>query len=270
MKKLNILEVRLDGETQARLALDTGRVSEYAEAMQDGAEFPPIVVFHDGSDYWLADGFHRYHAIKQNGRVSAEVDVRVGTVLDAQIFAYGANAKRGLSTSNEDNRSIIKRMLSHPISSGWANAEIARHVGVSQMTVSRVKASMGSEQDVSEKKSYIRKDGKEVSVNAGKLATKKAKPAQVDEEKHDEMLDTLSALSEENTRLKEVVALNQWDASDIEKIDVQDTLDEYRKTIQILKLENDALRESRDIYQARAEGLMGVVKSLQAKLKRMA
>ena len=59
MKKLNLDAIRLDGETQARVALDSTQVAEYAEAMRDGDKFPPIVVFHDGSDYWLADGFHR-------------------------------------------------------------------------------------------------------------------------------------------------------------------------------------------------------------------
>lgn len=277
MKKLNMLEVRLDGETQARVALDAERVTEYAEAMKDGAEFPPIVVFHDGSDYWLADGFHRYHAIKQNGRVSVDVEVVVGTVLDAQIFAYGANSKRGLSTSHEDNRSIIVRMLSHPISKDWTNAEIARHVGVSQMTVARVKAGMEKDEELkadSAKKRYTRKDGKEVTVDTAKLATKKAKavaPTVDDDEqqKHKELVDALTALEQENIRLKEVIALAQWDASDIEKIDVHDTLDEYKKTIKNLRLENDALRESRDIFQAKNEELTGMVKSLQSKLKRM-
>src|SRR5690348_8493475 len=38
--------------------------NDYTQAMVDGAEFPPLVVFWDGSDYWLADGFHRHSAMR--------------------------------------------------------------------------------------------------------------------------------------------------------------------------------------------------------------
>lgn len=277
MKKLNLDAIRLDGETQARVALDSTQVAEYAEAMRDGDKFPPIVVFHDGSDYWLADGFHRYHATKQIGHASIEAEVKVGTVEEAQIFAFGANAKRGLSTNHEDNRSIIIRMLNHPISKGWTNAEIARHVGVSKMTVGRVKASLEpktTKAPADTKKTYQRKDGKQVTIDTSKSATKKAKqeePPQEDERDHKiaELIDTVNELSAENQRLKDAIAVGQWDASEIEKIDVQDTLDELREQIRVLEIDNHALRDSRDMFQNRNAELMKSVKALQAKLKKL-
>jgi transposase len=278
MKKLNLEAIRLDGETQARVALDSAQVSEYAEAMRDGDKFPPIVVFHDGSDYWLADGFHRYHATKQIGHASIEAEVKTGTVEEAQIYAFGANAKRGLSTNHEDNRSIIIRMLSHPISSGWTNAEIARHVGVSKMTVGRVKASLQSQATKAPadgKKTYQRKDGQKVTIDTEKLKTKKAQPEaeppQEDDRDHmiAELIDTVNELSAENQRLKDAIAVGQWDASEIEKIDVQDTLAELREQIRVLEIDNHALRDSRDMFQNRNAELMRSVKSLQAKLKKL-
>lgn len=277
MKKLNLEAIRLDGETQARVALDSTQVSEYAEAMRDGDKFPPIVVFHDGSDYWLADGFHRYHATKQIGHASIEAEVKVGTVQEAQIYAFGANAKRGLSTNHEDNRSIIIRMLNHPISSGWTNAEIARHVGVSKMTVGRVKASLepkATKAPADTKKTYTRKDGQTVTVDTAKMASKKAKPEEPPEEderdhKIAELIDTVNELNAENQRLKDAIAVGQWDASDIEKIDVQDTLNELREQIRILEIDNHALRDSRDMFQNRNAELMKSVKALQSKLKKL-
>ena len=277
MKKLNLDAIRLDGETQARVALDSSQVAEYAEAMRDGDKFPPIVVFHDGSDYWLADGFHRYHATKQIGHASIEAEVKVGTVEEAQIYAFGANAKRGLSTNHDDNRSIIIRMLSHPISSGWTNAEIARHVGVSKMTVGRVKASLESKATKAPedtKKTYQRKDGKKVTVDTTKLATKKAaeaEPPEEDERDHKiaELIDTVNELNAENQRLRDAIAVGQWDASEIEKIDVQDTLAELREQIRIMEIDNHALRDSRDMFQNRNAELMRIVKTLQAKLKKL-
>ena len=278
MKKLNLEAIRLDGQTQARVALDSAQVAEYAEAIRDGETFPPIVVFHDGSDYWLADGFHRYHATKQVGHVSIEAEVRTGTVEGAQIYAFGANAKRGLSTNNEDNRSIITRMLAHPISKGWTNAEIARHVGVSKMTVGRVKTSLEPEPQRAEK-TYQRKNGEKVTVDTTKLATNKPRletapeieEPEVDEreQKISELVDTINELVVENQKLKDAIAVGQWDASDIEKIDVQDTIADLREQIKNLEIDNKALRDSRDMFQNRNAELLGTVKKLQSKLNKI-
>lgn len=278
MKKLNLDLIRLDGQTQARVALDSAQVAEYAEAIRDGEKFPAVVVFHDGSDYWLADGFHRYHATKQVGHVSIEAEVRTGTVEEAQIYAFGANAKRGLSTNNEDNRSIITRMLSHPISKGWTNAEIARHIGCSKMTVGRVKTSLEPEPNRVEK-TYQRKNGETVTVDTSKLATKakveaapKAQePEEIDEREHkiSELVDTINELVVENQKLKDAIAVGQWDASDIEKLDVQDTISDLREQIKNLEIDNKALRDSRDMFQNRNAELLGTVKKLQAKIKKI-
>lgn len=282
MKKLNLGVIRLDGETQARVSLDSQLVTQYAEAMGDGDAFPPIVVFHDGSDYWLADGFHRYHATKQQGYASIEAEIKIGTREEAQIYAFGANARRGLSTNPEDIRSIIIRMLKHPISSGWTLGEIARHVGVSKMTVSRVKSNLQPKEE-STKKTYQRKDGKEVTIDTAKNKTKKTaapkeeEPAPQPEQPQDErttsaiaeLMDTITELHAENQRLKDAIATAQWDASDIEKIDVQDTLADLREQIRVLEIDNAALRDSRDMFQNRNAELMKTVKSLQAKLKKL-
>ena len=50
MKKLNLLNIRTDGGTQPRLELDQNLVKEYAEVMREGVVFPPVEVFHDGSE----------------------------------------------------------------------------------------------------------------------------------------------------------------------------------------------------------------------------
>lgn len=135
MKKINLLAIRIDGGTQARVALDQAVVTEYAEHMKDGDKFPPIIVFNDGSEYWLADGFHRYFATKANGMVSIEAEVKEGTQRDATLYSFGANGRRGLNINFEDKRNIIKRMLEDQEWGQWTNAQIAKHVGVSKMTV---------------------------------------------------------------------------------------------------------------------------------------
>ena len=282
MKVLNISTIRIDGGTQARVALNQDVVKDYAEKMRDGEKFPEIVVFHDGSDYWLADGFHRYFATKSNGTVSIEADVRAGTLDDATLFAFGANGKRGLSMTPEDNRNIIYAMLRHPDWSQWSNAAIAKHVGVSKMTVGRVKATLDIKEESSVKK-YKDKHGNEVKVDTDKLKTKKAaekvtkpdmstgeiNPFLEYEEKIKELTDTIIEQDKENQILRDQIAIGQWDASDIEKIDVQDTINELREQIRILEIDNKALRESRDMFQNRNAELMRSLKATQNKLKKL-
>lgn len=268
MKKLNLALIRIDGDTQAREALSQEKVAEYSELMKDGAVFPPIEVFFDGSEYWLADGFHRYFATQKNGTVSIEANIHNGTLDDAQLYAFGANKGRGLEMSPKDIRSVVIRMLRHPVWGKWTNAEIARHVGCSKMTVGRVKATM-QEPETETKKTYRNQNGKEKIIETKNIGRQKEKEKKDDGEAHRvvELTDTVNDLSKENQALRDKIAIGQWDASEIEKIDVHDTVAELREQIRVLEIDNKALRESRDMFQTRNAELMKTVKSLQNKLK---
>jgi len=285
MKQINLNLIRTDGGTQARLRLNQEVVNEYAEHMKDGDQFPPMTVFHDGSDFWLADGYHRLFAHKANGSSLVEVEVITGTLEDAKLYAYEANGKRGLSMTAEDNRNVIILMLKHPKWSQWSNAEIARHVGVSKMTVGRVKHSLEEVEEPATKK-YINKHGQEAEMKMDNIANKPAqrpvgtKPdsSTINEDKLmiaqlndqiSELSDTITALSEENALLRDKIAIGQWNASEIEKIDIQDTVTELREQIRVLEIENKSMRDGRDMYQNRNAELMRTVKSQQAKLKKL-
>ena len=99
---LSITEIRIDGGTQMREKLCHDTAERYAEHMRDGDEFPPVTVFFDGSDYWLADGFHRCEAAKQAGVEMVPGDVRQGSRLDAIKYACRANDSNGLSRTKGD------------------------------------------------------------------------------------------------------------------------------------------------------------------------
>lgn len=266
MKKLNLAAIRIDGDTQAREALSQKKVAEYAELMKDGAVFPAIDVFHDGSEYWLADGFHRYFATKANGVVSIESNVHTGTLEEAQLYACGANKGRGLEMSWKDIRHVVMRMLRHSTWGKWTNAEIARHVGCSKMTVGRVKAAM-DEPDKETKKTYRNQHGQEKTIETKNIGRKKAEEEVNEDHRVVELTDTVNELSNENQVLRDKIALGQWDASDIEKIDVEETIAQLREQIRVLEIDNKALRESRDMFQTRNAELMRTVKALQNKLK---
>lgn len=272
MTILKLSVIRIDGGTQARLSLVQEKVTDYAERMREGDAFPPATVYFDGSNYWLADGFHRYFATKANGKLDIDCEITEGTVEEAQLFALQANGRHGIPMSAEDNRANIIRMLEHPTWGEWSNRQIAKHLNVSPMTVGRVKTAweksqVGAEKVASPKK-FKDKHGKETTMQTKNIG-KKEQPKQTHDEIIQELSETIQALSEENTLLKDKIALGQWDASEIEKIDAQETITELREQIKVLEIDNKTLRESRDTYQNRNAELMRMVKTLQNKLKKL-
>ncbi len=135
MTTLPLTSIRQDGGTQPRAILNGNWIEEYAHDMLAGAVFPPVIVFHDGTDYWLADGFHRVGAAEAAGATEIEADVRQGTVRDAILFSVSANAAHGQRRTNEDKRRAVHRLLDDPEWVGWSDSEIARRCGVSHTLV---------------------------------------------------------------------------------------------------------------------------------------
>ena len=98
----------LDLSLQTRAGTDAETIDNYAEAMADGAQFPEVTVFTDGAHYWLADGFHRVMAAKQNGRTVIAADVRKGTEDDAVVFGGTANNKQGKRPTRADVQHFLQ------------------------------------------------------------------------------------------------------------------------------------------------------------------
>jgi uncharacterized ParB-like nuclease family protein len=111
--------IRIDGGTQPRASTREQTVEEYAAAAAAGDEFPDLVVFHDGKDYWLADGFHRLLGYRKAGKESAPCKVKPGTVRDARLYAAGCNHAHGLRRSTEDKRAAVLLLLADE---EWARA----------------------------------------------------------------------------------------------------------------------------------------------------
>jgi len=276
MQELNIADIRIDGGTQIRKQLNQDKVDEYAQQMEDGVVFPPITVFFDGSSNWLSSGFHRYFMHKKLGRETISAIVKEGTIEDATLFALGDN-KHGLNMSAEDYRRSVEIMLNHAKWSKWSNAQIAKHIGVSAMTVGRVKKEKVVPKKA--KKTYVDKHGNESTMDTSNIGKKKPKdePKEEpkDEKKYDpsedkmhELMDTITHLADENTVLRDKIAIGQWDASEIEKIDAQETIENLREQIRVLEIDNQALRESRDMFQNRNAELIKSVNSLKKKLQK--
>ena len=278
MKELRISDIRIDGGTQIRKELNQDKVDQYAEQMTEGVVFPPVTVFFDGSSYWLSSGFHRYWMHKKLDKETILADIKEGTVEDATLFALGDN-KHGLNMTAEDYRRSIEIMLQHPKWSTWSNVQIAKHIGVSAMTVGRHKNSKNPKPQQGtkpEKKTFIDKHGNESTMDTSNIGRKpKAEEeenvSQIKDEKDQtiaELTDTVNLLAEENTLFRDKIAMGQWNASEIEKIDIEETVANLRERNRILEIENKALRESRDMFQNRNAELIKTINAMKRKDKK--
>lgn len=263
MKKLNLNAIRIDGGTQPRERIDMDVVGDYAEAVKVGIEFPPVVVFHDGAEHWLADGFHRYHAHKQAGRASIDADVRSGTLLDAKLLAVGANGAHGLRRTNADKRRAVQMVLDEPAWKGWSDRKIAEVCGVGHPFVAAIRRpQVAAKQQENREVSQVRKAGKvesdstpKTSKPAAPTATKRAldnreaAPEPTVEDALTEAQHTITELATENEQLQDRLAVEAMDASEEEKTQAAETIRELRALVRTLEAENAALKVSRNTYQ---------------------
>jgi hypothetical protein len=139
---LRLAAIRTDGGTQGRTSLREDVVNDYVEAIRGGATFPPVVVFHDGESYWLADGSHRHAAYSVVGFDTIDADIRQGTCRNAILFSVGANETHGLRRTIEDKRKAVLTLLNDEEWSAWSDREIARQCAVSQPFVSKLRSSI--------------------------------------------------------------------------------------------------------------------------------
>jgi hypothetical protein len=158
MKKLKIDLIRTDGGTQMREVIDQERVYQFVADMKDGDEFPRIFAVFDGSNYWLVDGFHRYHAMKLMGLKEIEIDYKPGTLDEARALAYSVNNKHGKPPTNADKRKAVADALTNPLTMNKSDNEIAKICGCSHPMVAAMRRPDAKErQEKNRQKSMAKK-----------------------------------------------------------------------------------------------------------------
>ena len=258
---------------QARAAINEATVSEYAKHIEDGGEFPPIVVYFDSKEYHLADGYHRLLASERIGCLDILEEVRIGTSRDALKHALGANAYHGLPRTNADKRNAVEIAIDDSEWSRLSTRDIAKLCNVSHNLVAEIQRERNPVKNTVVKESSViglqPSDIPDINRNENVRQNSTSKP--------DEYAESTSGNETYNvpvsheppppTREEELESQNKELADllhDYQKAHTPD-LDEKLSEIQKLRIELDTVTKSRDALQTENNELKRQIKMMQKK-----
>jgi len=249
---MKLSQITLDTSLQMREKIDEEVVSEYSQALLDGAKFPPIVLFHDGKNYYIGDGWTRILAHQLAGFEIINADVRMGSYDDAFDYALkDANKDHGQRYTNADKRKKVLKAVHTTRYADYSSRKISEVCNVSHAFVAKVREETGTKPDVIK----TVQNGKQVMMANTKKDAKKEEP--VDEPIEDnqmltELSNTVQELAEENKKLEARVAVAAMDATEEEKSSAHQIISDLQEQVKILEADNRVLKASRDSFQAEA------------------
>lgn len=275
-KVMNVGALVMDERLQSRTEIIEETVADYAEALKEGAEFPPVLVYFDGVNYYLTDGYHRAHAHKRAEKVSILCDVVQGTLRDAIFMATGVNAKHGMRRTYADKRKAVMTLLDDFEWDQMSSAKIAKHCGVSVSFVSDLRNSSGKNSDVVK---YVSPSGKIMTKAKapGRPAKEKEpelkEPAKQEPVKHEESFDPrdelIEHLTKENEELTMNLALAHMGGTEAEQGEAREIINLLREEIRVLKIELVSVKQSRDTFQQENSQLKQQCASYARQLKKL-
>lgn len=278
-KVLNIDALVLDEALQSREEISEVAVSEYAESIKAGEDFPPVLVYFDSINYYLTDGYHRYHAHKRAEKVSILCEIVSGTYRDAVLHSTGVNTTHGVRRTSADKRKAVMKLLDDPEWKKWSNAEIGRQCGVSAPFVANLR-----EIDLAEVK-YKTSGGKVATkFKASGAAPKKkltekeseeapkeiaAKPEKTDANTFDPRDEFIDRLTKENDQLIMDLALAHMGGTEEQQNEAREMITSLREEVRLLNIELDAVKINRDQYQSENSQLKKQVLAMQRQIKKL-
>ena len=176
-KKIKIIEICRDEDTQSRAGLNNETVDEYLKDMKNGDVFPEVVLFKSKADkiYYVGDGWHRLYAREKLGEKSIDAEIKDGTRRDAILYSVRSNTAHGLRRTNEDKRRAVTILLSDAEWSQWSAREIARRCSVDEKLVRNIKKELSADKPQMLKYPRNKKAlraGKEYSINTENIGRK--------------------------------------------------------------------------------------------------
>lgn len=238
--QIKLTKIKFDERLQNRVKIDTDTVKEYSDAIDAGVKLPDVTVFFDGSDYWLADGFHRYHAHDNLKILEINADVRNGTLREAILFSVGVNAAHGLRRTNADKRKAVETLLADEEWGTLTDREISRLVHVSVSFVGAVRRP-----EVKERQQANRISSSTKKVSECSQTTPINDHLEEAEQKIKELSYEINSISEENDKLRDAIAAGQLPDS-VEIQTAEEIIIDLRKQVKNLQIELQAVKESRD------------------------
>jgi hypothetical protein len=264
IENIKLEHIRIDCGTQSREKENQEQIDNIAEAITNGEEIDPAVIFDDGKHFYLADGFHRYHAHLKQGQAIMPCVRQLGTLRDAQIYAFQEANKlqKSLPRSHADKRRCVNWCLDDLEYQDLSDREIARMLSVSHVLVSRMRKERMTPKEVKPAK---RKNVVEPEVELLPPFKVELLPAANDMD-----AEAMTYLQEENQRLEKQLAVVAMDATPEEKALAKTMIEELQEEVKMLRIENQSLKISRDTYQAENAQLIKQVGMLQRQLKKAA
>ncbi len=148
--------ITLDADLQPRAEIDLATVQEYAQLMADGHAFPPLVVFNDGASGWLADGFHRYHALRAIQREDCDCVVHTGTKADAVAFSLSANSGHGKQRVAADYRKAYEIGCQYRLFEAASSKSVAAALGCSLRWADKLTERAREDRDIAKQDAIAR------------------------------------------------------------------------------------------------------------------
>ena len=262
LKSLPLDLLKIDGGTQSRLKIDEEYIDEIYENMKEGRLYPPVTVFFDGKEYWLADGFHRYHATRKNGKVSIECNITNGLLREAILYSKTANNKHGKRFLLADKVHNAQELIDDFEWGQWSNREIGRICDVSHVTVAKLRVGKVPERVKLFRNNKIetREVNPEKKLKTFDVATPAIPATPVDDGKQQEAIDFLV---QENEKLTDQLAVQGSTDPEL----AGKTIAELRDEIKQLTIELNSVKISRDQFQAENAQLKKQVVYLQKQVK---
>lgn len=210
-KQIKLVDISIAGGTQSRAKIDEVTVRDYATDIKRGDIFPDVILFHEwGPDadnptedevYWMADGFHRWHANHLLKKRVISADVREGGQRDAILFGLAANSVHGLRRSNADKQHAVVTLLSDDEWKQWSDSVIANHCCVTSPMVKKYREKLHKQPD--QVRQYTR-DGKTRKMTVPSPSSPSKKAAVRDQLGHEILVDELAEVFESKSKLKSI------------------------------------------------------------------
>lgn len=266
---LSLNKIKIDGGTQSRAKIQEATIAEYADAMISGAVFPAVTVFHDGAEYFLADGFHRYFAAKKAGSPGIKCDIREGTLRDAILFSFSVNHDHGLQRTAADKRKIVIAMLNDEEWGKWSDREIGRQCHVSHTMVSAMRKELGLDKAETKYKQGDKVITREEKTKEEDVEDVGAEVTEADVNK-EVMESAVLELQRENQELQDKLTIAMAASSDdLDREMAESVIKDLRAQIRALEIELKEVKISRDTYLRENSELKKQITSLLKKLKKL-